>query len=130
MSKSNIHQLRLIVQDSKEGIFTVTGIALTNLLHDLIREYGTYNDGTIYIDSNSFTNTEKKLLLSYLVGSDEYEYACTKSVRLEALYGEYKHHIQELLDEECDVVYREIMEDSEMRPYNHKDNNEVYWRMR
>lgn len=132
MSVSNIHQLCVTIQGSTGRSYTVTtiGKALKSLLHDLIHGYGTYQDGTIYINSDSFTIAEKKLLLSYFIDAYEYEYANQSIVRLEAMFNEYKHYLDALLDEECTEVYRSIMEEHGQVAYRHRDNGEFSWRMR
>lgn len=132
MIASNIHQLCLTIQGSKERSFTVTtiGKALKSLLQDLIHEYGTYQYGTIYINSDSFTIAEKKLLLSYIIDADEYEYANQSMTTLEAVFNEYKHWLDAMLDDECGEVYRSIMEEHGQVAYRHRDNGETVWRTR
>jgi hypothetical protein len=127
MNKNNIHQLHLIKQDTREGIFTMKGISLTNLLHTLIREYGTYHDGSYCIDPTNLSFSDKKLVLSHVTDSQEYEWASVNPTRTEAVFQEYIKHIQTLFDSECDEVYREDMEEYGMVGKNCSDNGEVYW---
>lgn len=127
MSKSNIQQLRLIKQDTKEGIFTMKGIALTKLLHNLIREYGTYHDGSYTIDPYSISLSDKKLIISHITDSEEYEWACQNPIRTESIFEEYIKYIQTLFDDECSEVYQEDMEEAGMVTRNHYDNGEPYW---
>lgn len=127
MMKANIHQLYSIKQDAKEGIYTMKGIAFTNLLHTLIREYGTYHDGSYSIDPKTFSFPDIRLILSYVLDSGEYEWACTNNERLKAIYIEHINTIQTLLDSECYAVYCEDMEDMGIQRNIHRDNGEVYW---
>lgn len=127
MTKSNIHQLHSIKQDAKEGIYTMKGIALTNLLHTLIREYGTYHDGSYSVDPKTFSCPDMRLILSHVLDSGEYEWASFNNERLEAVYMQTINIIQNLLDSESYAVYCEDMEEMGMVKNNHRDNGEVYW---
>lgn len=127
MSKSNIHHLHSVIQDTKEGIYTMKGLSLTRLLHNLIREYGQYSDGTYAINPETFSLSDKKLILSHVTDSEEYEWACNNPVRTEAVFNEYVNHIQHLLDGQCDEVYAEDMEEAGLVSMNHSDNGEPYW---
>lgn len=130
MSINTIHDLVLTMQDTREGIFTVQGIAFTRLLHNIIREYGTYYDGTINVNIDSLDSSDKKLILSHLLDASEYEYACENIVNLEVVFNEYRNTINSLIDEECYTVYKENMEEQEMVMGRHSDNGEIYWRRR
>ncbi len=111
MNVHNIHEIKLVKQATKEGIFTMKGISLINLLQSLINEYGTYKHGSMSVDPYSFSLSDKKLILSHITDSGEYEWLCENTTRTEASFSEYINHLQELLDEECDDVYRESMEE-------------------
>ena len=111
MNIINIHDFKSKKQATKEGIYTMQGIALTNLLHNLIREYGTYNDGSMSIDPYSLSISDKKLVLSHITDSGEYAWIVENPTRVEAAFEEYINHIQTLFEEECDDVYRENMEE-------------------
>ena len=127
MNKSNIHQLRLVVQDTKEGIYTMKGLSLTRLLHNFIREYGHYYDGSYAVDPRTFSISDKRLIISHITDSEEYEWACQSPTKTEAVLSEYIDHIQHLLDSECDDVYAEDMEEAGLVRRTHYDNDEVYW---
>lgn len=130
MNKSNIHHLHLIkqdIQDTKEGVYTMKGLSLIKLLHSLIREYGKYSDGSYAVNPTNFSLSDKKLILSHLTDSEEYEWACSNPTRAEALFSENLSHIQSLIDEECYAVYCDDMEDAGMVRRSHHDNNETYW---
>lgn len=111
MNTTTIHEIKLIKQATKEGIFSMKGIALTNLLQNIIREYGKYDHGSMSIDPYSLSLSDKKLILSHITDSGEYEWIIENPVRTEAAFQEYIDHIQLLLDEECDEVYRDAMEE-------------------
>lgn len=128
MNKTNIQHLHSIVQGTKEGIYTMKGINLTKLLHNLIREYGKYCDGSYAIDPLHFLLVDKKLILSYVTDDvEEYEWACETPNRIEVVFNEYLPLIQKLLDSECEEVYAENMEEMGMVRFNHSNNNESYW---
>lgn len=130
MNKTNIHYLHVIKQDTKEGIYTMKGISLTNLIHSLIREYGYYSDGTYSIDPNTFLLSDKKLVLSHILDSEEYEWTLQNTTRIEIVFNENIKHIEQLFNSECDEVYRENMEESNLTRHTHQDNHESYWTRR
>jgi hypothetical protein len=127
MNKSNIHHLRLVRQDTKEGIYMTKGISLTRLVHNLIREYGTYRDGSYYVDVLHLTLSDKKLVLSHILDSEEYAWACESPTRTEALFLEHIDYVQGLFDWEYGTVYAEDMEEMGLVSRTHYDNGEVYW---
>ncbi len=127
MKKATIQQLYPKKQDTKEGVYTMKGIALTNLLHTLIREYGTYYDGSYSVDPKNFSLSDKRLILSHILTSDTYERSTLNNERLEAMFMNHNNLIQTLLDSECDSVYREDMEEMGMVLCRHHDNGEIYW---
>lgn len=115
MNSSNIYHINSIKQDAKVGIFTEKGLCLTNLIHNLIREHGQYQNGTYYVDVNTFPLSDKRLLISHFESAEWYEYACQSVTNTEIIFEEYAKHIQSLMDDDCDEVYRDDME--EMRDY-------------
>jgi hypothetical protein len=127
MSKSNIHYLLDVKQDAKEGIFTMRGISLTKLIHSLIREHGSYYDGTYSIEPDSLPLHDKKLILSHITDSEEQERAFSCPTRTEALLYENISHIRSLFDDECTEVYQEDMEEMGLTQKHFYDNNETYW---
>jgi hypothetical protein len=127
MKSSTIQHLHLIKQDIKEGIYTMKGLALTKLLHNLIREYGTYEDSSYAVDPKVFSLPDMKLILSHILDSEDYAFACENRERLEAMFMEYIDIVQSLLDNECDAVYHDDMEEMGMKRYRHQDNGETYW---
>jgi len=131
MNDRTITHLVLSKQDTTEGILVMHGKALTSLLHSLIREHGVYQDGSYSVDARLFPTWDKNLLLSHLVPASEYEEVCGNGsgggMAAHALFLELLPHIQQLLEEECPVVYREAMEEAGMYSCRHRDNNETYW---
>lgn len=115
VNRTTLHHLYHIKQDAQEGKFSMHGIAFTNLLHSLIREYGKYSNNSYKVDVNNFSIFDKRLLISYFESAEWYEHACESATNTETLFDEYKHHIQKLLSDECDEVYRDDME--EIRAY-------------
>lgn len=102
-------------EERQEGKFTMQGIAFTNLIHNLVREYGQYKHGSYSLDVDQFDLSDKRLVLSHMESAEWYEYACESPTNTEALFLEHKDFIQKLCDEERDEVYKEDME--EMRAW-------------
>lgn len=127
MKRTTIQQLHLIAQDTKEGIYTMKGLSFTRLLHNLIREYGTYYDGSYAVDPDTFSIADKKLILSHLVDIEDYQLAIQSNAYLEALFKENMRFIQSQLDRHCDEVYTEDMEEAGLVQCQHHDNNERFW---
>lgn len=127
MKKYTIQQLHSTKQDIKEGIFTMKGLALTKLLHNLIREYGTYEDNSYAVDPKIFSLSDMRLILSHILDAEDYAFACENRERLEAVFMEYIDTIQSLLDSECYAVYSEAMEELGMASRVNGNNGEQYW---
>lgn len=116
MINARVQQNDIITQDAREiGYMTKKGLALTSLLHQLIREYGTYDNGSFSIDVDDFDVSDKRLLLSHFQDSEWYEYACESQIKTNELFNEGKKHYQRILDDECYECYTSVME--EMRAY-------------
>ncbi len=115
MISSTLQQINTIKQDAKVGIFTIKGLSLTNLIHNLIREHGKYKHGSYSVDVESFPISDKRLLISHFESAEWYEYACESATNTDVIFSESAPHIQSLFDDECDEVYRNDME--EMRDY-------------
>lgn len=110
MNSTTLHHLYHIKQDAQEGKFSMHGIAFTNLLHNLIREYGRYKNNSYHVDVNHFSINDKRLILSHFESAEWYAHACESVTNTEVLFDEYKDHVKKLLDDECDEVYRDDME--------------------
>lgn len=116
MNRSTLHQVNVHKQQAKEGIYTMQGLALTRLLHNLIREYGHIKNNSYFVDVHHFDLTDKRLILSHVTdGFEEYKEACESETKTIACFLEHQTFIQRLIDDECDDMYRETME--EMRDY-------------
>jgi hypothetical protein len=98
-----------------EGYSTKARFRLHQLIDNLIREHGTYGRDAMDCDTNNFSISDKRLILSHITDAEEYEWACTSHVRTEALFKENIEYIEQLISEESGEVYRDIME--EMRSY-------------
>ena len=102
------------------------GYALQRLIHSLIREYGKMFD-TYHVNFNDLAFYDQKIFLSYVTDSGEYEDALESDARTRAYIEEYKKYMQELLDENCDEVYVEVMEEMGMRSSRYSNNNDRVW---
>ena len=127
MVKNNIHQLHAIKQDAKDGIFTMKDNSFTKLIHNLIREHGTYRHGSYTVDTLNFSFTDMRLVLSYFVSNDELVSAYKSKPRTSQLFEKHLKDIQYFIDEECSVVYCEAMEEMGLASRTCADNGETYW---
>lgn len=127
MISTNIHQNTVSKQDTKVGEAVKKGFALTKLIHQLIREYGTYAHNNFDVDIDKFSLTDKKLLIAYLESAEMFEWACESPSRIETMFEEHAKYIQELINDECYVVFCEAMEERGMSYTRHPNNDEVYW---
>jgi hypothetical protein len=103
------------MQQRQDGKVTMQGIAFTNLIHNVIREYGKYDGVNYTVRMSDIDNTDRKLLISHICDSEDYRMACESVSYLDAMWSENKKHLQDLIDAECHEVYSEDME--EMRAY-------------
>lgn len=99
-------------------------LPLTKLLHNVIREYGKYAVDHYAVDLRTLNDIDKKLLLSHVTDSDEYEYACSSPSRLAAMFTEYDEHIESLIHAESYDVFAEDMEEAGMMMIRHPGNDE------
>jgi hypothetical protein len=130
MTVLNIHLNVSRKQDSREGIFTMQGIALQRLVHNLIREYGVAAYNTFSVDFRDLSLSDKRIFLSYVTDSEEYSDACENETRLVECIAEHEKVMQELLDEECFTVYCEEMEEAGRILCRHPNNDEVIFSIR
>lgn len=110
MISSNLHYNSIYVQDARTSKMQ-KGLSLTKLLHNLIREYGTYGRDSMEIDVNTFDLSDKRLILSHIEAIEEYEHALHSVTATEAIFNENEKIIQNIIDSECDEVYNEITDD-------------------
>lgn len=115
MYSSRLQQFHIIKQGNSLDRITSKGQSLTKLLHDLIREHGTYHDSSYRVDVEALPICDKRLLLSHFESAEWYEYACQSHLHTETLFAEHKDFIQELIDRDCREVFIEDQE--EMRSY-------------
>jgi hypothetical protein len=127
MIRNNIHQSTPVRQETTEGVFTMKDNSFTRLLHNLIREHGTYRHGSYAVDTDAFSFTDMRLLLSYFVSNDELVSAYKSKPRTSQLFERHLKDIQHFIDEECDTVYCEAMEEMGMTQRKRPDNGEIYW---
>ena len=111
MNRANVHQFTILMQDRQEGILTMNGFAMQKLIHNIIREYGSYKDNCYTVNLSDISLSDKKLLLSHLIDSDEYEEICANPTLAEMMFQEKEDNIWKLIDRECDEVYRKDMEE-------------------
>lgn len=115
MINRNLTHVDIIKQDAMVGTLTKRKFSLTQIIHNLIREHGSYKDGTFDLDVDELPISDKRLLLSHFEAAEWYEYACESELKTNALFSESAKYIQQLIDDECYEVYRDVME--EMRAY-------------
>lgn len=116
MNNANIYHVTHAMQDAREGVSPMIGYALTNRIHKIIREYGTYHPVDGYsVNLNDLDLSDKKILLSHILDSGEYEFALSSPTIFNAVFQEYSPVIQKLVDERCEEVWHE---DNWERQYN------------
>jgi len=108
----------------------MNGLALTRLLHNVIREYGKYDGVNYSVSLSEIDLADRKLLLSHILDSGEYEWAMKSSSRINAYFDENRKHIQNLIDNECQEVYQEDMEEMGMHSSRDASSNELMWERR
>ena len=114
-------------QDRLEGKVTKQGLALVTLTHNIIREYGTYEHNSYYVDVNAISLSDKKLVISHFESAEWYEWACEFPHRVEELFAEHKKYFQEIVDNECFAVYCEDREEEGCVMLRHPNNDECYF---
>lgn len=111
MNRATVHQLHNDMQQRQQGIFTMQGFAFEKLIHEIICDYGTFKDGSFTVRLSDLSNSDKKLLLSHVLESDEYEEACERPMLAEQLFKDHEDFFLKSIDRECDEVYRDVMEE-------------------
>jgi hypothetical protein len=110
MNSSTLQHITSFKQDAQDGKFTMQGLALTSLLHNLIRDYGKYRHGSFSVDIDNFDIVDKRLILSHIMDATEYQYACQSVINTQVIFDESRKFIQRLIDDDCDEVFKEDME--------------------
>lgn len=112
MNRATLQQFRTPMQDRQDAKYTMKGLSLTKLIHRLIREHGTHGRDGYDVDLRDFDNTDRKLILSYLLDSEVYEQALASPTILEVEFWEHRKWIERLIDEEMWEVYQEDQEEA------------------
>lgn len=98
------------------------------ILHNVIREFGSYKDGTIYININDLPLYDKKMMLMTFCDSvEEYEKSTATQEGFNALWHEHREFMQDRIEQEIGTVYCEDMQEMGLTLRHHKDNGEAYW---
>lgn len=100
-----------------------------NYISELISEYGEYDSDkyAITFDINQLDFAEKKILLSYIIDLDEYEYVVKNNYKLYRTIKRYEDEMQDAIDAVGEEKYQEAMEEMGSVLRMHKDNGEYYW---
>lgn len=122
MNSATINHVSSFMQDRQEGRFTMQGLALTNLIHNVIREYGQYDGCDYTVLLSDIDNTDRKLFISHLCSAEDYEVAASSPEFLDELWEENSKHIDKLISNESFYVYKEDMEEMGMSMQRHLDN--------
>jgi hypothetical protein len=80
------------------------------LLDGLIRDYGQRVEDGYYLYASDLSLSEKRLVLSYLLDSEEYDDIMKSSSMTEALFSEHKKFIQDAIDYQCGETYQDFLE--------------------
>jgi hypothetical protein len=128
MNSATINQINSIMQEASEGTFTMQGLALTKLLHRVIREYGKYDGVNYTVYLADIDTADQKLLLSHVCDSCDYADICVSPTYLDAMWKENASYIQELIDQECHEVYCEDMEEMGMKRIHSIDDERLWIR--
>src|SRR5260370_11848089 len=83
--------------------------------------------GTYRVDVRDLPLHDKKLFLSHILDSEEYENALDNDVRATQYFNENIKHIQSLVNNEINSSYCNDMYDSGLSVRQHKDNGEITW---
>lgn len=100
------------------------------LLQDLVNEYGHYQSSSMVIDALHLSLTDKRLVLSHLLESDDYSLACGNPTVTEAFFADKLERIQELLNDTAQDVYESFLEEAGLVYRMRADNGELYVRRR
>ncbi len=114
-------------QDRLDGKVTKQGTALLNLMHNIIREYGTYSHNNFTVDVRNISLADKRLVVSYFESAEWLEWCTGNATRIEGLFDEHSKYFQELVDNECFTVYCEDMEEAGALMLKHPNNDECFW---
>jgi len=83
---------------------------LYHLLDTLIRDYAQRVEDGYYLYANELSLSEKRLVLSYLVDSEDYDDVMASPTMTEALFVNHKKFIQDAIDYQCGETYQDFLE--------------------
>lgn len=112
---------------AKEGTNMRRTVPENIFIRDLIRTNAKYSGDGCSLFVCDLDKQDKKLLLSYMVSAEDYEYALSSPSRLDAMLVEYAKDMQSAINALLDDVYHEDMEEMGLVLCHHHDNNEPYW---
>ena len=98
-----------------------------NFVQSLVHENAHYHNGGFTLHVSSLSRIDKKLFLSYIVDTGEYEWLCENDARLYAAFDEYKKDMQTLIDLYIDDIWHETMQEKGLTMGTYKDNGEIYY---
>lgn len=127
MNSTTIQQINSIKQDRQDGIYTMQGITRTRLIHRIIREYGQYDGVNYSVKLSEIDLNDRAEMLYHVLEDYEYRWCLISDKRINKMFDEHEKYIDELIEMECQDVYREDMEEMGMSLQRHSDNNEEYW---
>jgi hypothetical protein len=97
------------------------------LLKNIAHEYGNYILGEYRVNLSSLSISDKRLVLSHIVDSEDYQWAHKSHSCTESLFKENITYLEQEMSSIEDEVYEEIMEEMGKVKCHYPDNNEVYW---
>ena len=127
MNNASINIISDFWQDRLEGKVTKKGLALLNLTHSVIREYGKYSHNNYSVDVMAISLADKRLVVSHFEAAEWLEWCTGNATRIEALFSDHAKYFQELVDNECFAVYCEDQEEAGALMCKHPNYDEVYW---
>lgn len=97
-------------------------------LERIAREYGHSNNQEWSINIQSIDLSDKKLLLSHILDSEDYEWCCYSAIRTESMFRENLEYIEDHLSDVCEQVYHSYMTEMGLVCDRYQDNGEIYYR--
>jgi hypothetical protein len=114
MMRTTIQHVVTDKQGSRMETFALHGYTYSQKMHvhDILRDRGHVQEGCFYVHVNDLDIYDKKTLLSFVTDDFEYEDALKSPTKFEAYWKEYKSLIEQLLFEEGEEAYQDVMEDA------------------
>jgi hypothetical protein len=113
---------------AKDGSMNQYSPAKIHFIHQLIRENAKFDGDGAHLFVDDLDEIDRKLLLSYLIDIEEYEYYCSFPNLLKIVLKEHETPLQELIDDHKDQVWHEDMQEMGRVLSMHSDNGEKYYR--